>query len=152
MLFVKINLCLNVLSASMMIIAAIVFESSIESTAMKYVSDSLSISSMTKSVIEILSIEMSMSMINSSKNWAVKSSFWLSSISVMNCFKRRWNSECVFHFELRFAKRFFESSRSFFEWLIDQQFDLSHTKQILEKRIENLPRERESVKNLRLSR
>jgi hypothetical protein len=111
MLFVETSLCLNVLSASMLMIVIIVFTSFNESTKMRNDSDSL-FSSMTNSLDKALSIEMfsndaSVSMFNFSKNWAMKSSFWFSFHSTINCFKRRWNSWRDFHLELRFAKRFF---------------------------------------------
>jgi hypothetical protein len=67
MIFINMSLCLNVLSANMIMIAEIVFESLIESTTMRNDSVSLS-SSMTNSLIEILSNEVSKSMFNSSKN------------------------------------------------------------------------------------
>jgi membrane-associated HD superfamily phosphohydrolase len=105
MLFIEISLCLNVLSTSMIMIADCVFESSIESTAIKNHFDLLS-SLMTNSLIKILSNEISMSMFNFSKNWAIKSSSWLSLNSLINCFKRCSNLWRDFHMRLRFAKRF----------------------------------------------
>jgi hypothetical protein len=131
-------------------IAEIVFESSIESTAMRNDSDSLS-SLITNLLIEILSNEIS-SMFNFSKNWVMKSSSWLSSNSMINCFKRRSNLWRDFHLRFRFAKRFLKSSRFFFVWFVDQQLNLSHTKHFFEARTENLSRDRELMKNLRLLR
>jgi hypothetical protein len=145
MLFIEISLCLNVLSASMIMIAEIVFESSIESTAMRNDFESL-LNSMTNSLIEVLSI--SKSMFNSSKNWVMKSSSWLSSNSVINCFNRRSNLWRDFHLRFRFAKRFLKSSRFFSVWFVDQQLNLSHTKHFFEARTENLSRNRKLVKNL----
>jgi hypothetical protein len=129
----------------MIMIAEIVFESSIESTAMRNDSESLS-SSMTNSLIEILSI--SKSMFNSSKNWVMKSSSWLSSNSVINCFKRRSNFWRDFYLRFRFVKRFLKSSRSLFVWFVNQQLNLSHTKHFFETRTRNLSRDRELMKNL----
>ncbi len=149
MLFMKINLCLNVLSTSMIMIAEIVFESSIESTAMRNDSDSLS-NSMTNSLVEILSNEMSISMFNSSKNWMMKFSSWLSSNSMIKCFKQCLNLWRDFHLRFRFAKRFLKTSRFFFVWFVDQQLNLSHMKHFFKTRIENLSRDRKLIKNLRL--
>jgi hypothetical protein len=146
MIFIEMSLCLNVLSASMMMIAEIVFKSLIESTTIK--NDFVSLSSlMTNSLIEILSNEIS-SMFNSSKNWMMKFSSWLSSNSVINCFKQRSNLWRDFHLRLRFAKHFLKSSRFFFVWFVDQQLNLSHTKHFFETRTENLSRDRELMKNL----
>jgi hypothetical protein len=131
-------------------IAEIVFETLIESTAMRNDSVSLS-SSMINSLIEILSNEISKSM-NSLKNYVMKFSSWLFSNSVINYFKQRSNFWRDFHLRLRFAKRFLKSSRFFFVWFVDQQLNLSHTKHFFEARIENLSRDRELIKNLRLSR
>ncbi len=115
MIFIEMNLCLNALSTNTIMIAEIVFKSSIELTTMKNDFVSLS-SSMTNSLIEILSNEISKSMFNSSKNWVMKFSFWLYSNSMMNCFKRRSNLWRHFHLKLRFAKRFLKSSRFFFSY------------------------------------
>ncbi len=107
MIFIEINLCLNVLLASMIMIAEIVFESSIESTTIR--NDSVSLSnSMTNSLIEILSNEISKSMFNSSKNWVMKFSFWLSSNSMINCFKQHFKLLTRFSFEITIRKALFE--------------------------------------------
>jgi hypothetical protein len=151
MTFIEMNLCLNVLSASMMMIAEIIFESLIESTTIRNDLVSLS-SSMTNSLIEVLSNKISKSMFNSSKNWVMKFSFWLFSNSMINCFKRRSNFWRDFHLRLRFAKRFLKFSRFFFVWFVDLQLNLSHTKHFFEARIENLSRYRNLMKNLRLLR
>ncbi len=103
---------LNVLLTSMIMIAKIVFKSLIESTIMRNDFVSL-LNSMTNSLIEILSNEVSMSMFSSSKNWMMKFSFWLSSNSMINCFKRCLNLWRDFHLRLRFVKRFLTSSRFF---------------------------------------
>jgi hypothetical protein len=108
--------------------------------------------SMTNSLIEILSNEISMSMFNSLKNWMMKFSFWLSSNLMMNCFKRRLNLWRDFHIRLRFAKRFLKSSRFFSIWLVDQQLNVLHINHFLKTRIENLSRDRELITNSRLSR
>jgi hypothetical protein len=47
----------------------------------------------------------------------MKFSSWLSSNSVINCFKRRSNFERDFQLRLRFAKRFLKSSRFFFRMI-----------------------------------
>jgi hypothetical protein len=151
MIFIEMNLCLNVLSTSMIMIAEIVFELSIKSTTMRNDLISLS-SSMTNSLIDVLSNVISKLMFNSSKNWMMKFSSWLSSNSMINCFKWCSNLWRDFYIRLRFAKRFLKSSRFFLVWFVHQQLSLSHTKHFFETRIENLSRDRELIRNLRLSR
>jgi hypothetical protein len=108
MIFIEMNLCLNVLLTSMIMIAEIVFKLSIEWITMKNDFVSL-LNSITNSLIKILSNEIVESMFNFSKNWTMKFSSWLSSNSMINCFKRRLNFWRDFHMRLRFAKRFLKT-------------------------------------------
>jgi hypothetical protein len=151
MIFIEISLCLNVLSASMIMIAEIVFESSIESTTMRNDFVWL-LKSMTYSLIEILSNEILMSMFSFLKNRMMKSSSWLSSNLMISCFKRHSNFWRDFYIRLRFAKRFLKSSRFFSIWFVDQQLNLSDTKYFFDTQIENVLRDQKLIRNLRLSR
>jgi hypothetical protein len=118
-LFIELNLCLNVLLTIMLMIVIIVFKSFNESTKMKNDFNSLS-NLMINSLIETLSNKTSMSMFNFSKNWIMKSFSWLSFHSMINCFKRHWNLWRDFHLRLRFAKHFFELSIFFSVWFVNQ--------------------------------
>jgi hypothetical protein len=148
-LFFEMSLYLNVLSANMLIIVVNVLMSFINSTKMRNVSNSLLIS-MTNLSFEIFSCETS-SMISSLKYWAINSSISLSLYSTINCLKRRLNFERSLYARLQLRKRFFDLSRFCSIWFVDQHADLSHTKHILDARIENLSRERKLDENRSLS-
>ncbi len=76
---------------------------------------------------------------NSLKYWIISSWSSFSSFSVFLYSQIYWWRRLLFlNCEKRFAKRFFESSRFFSEWLIDQQLNLSHTKHFLRRRFWNL--------------
>jgi hypothetical protein len=74
---------------------------------------------------------------NSLKYWIISS--WSSFSSVLSYSQMYWWRRLLsLNWRKRFENRFFESSRFFSEWLIDQQSNLSHTKHFLKQRFWNL--------------
>jgi hypothetical protein len=143
-MFFEISRCLNVLFASNLMIKT--------NSTLLIESNDVKNSSFDSNSINLASSIIDEIKLRSSKYWIAFSSSEssiMSSKSAIYCFKRRSYSERILYSEWRSVKRFFESSRFFSKWLIDQQSCLSHTKHFFENRkIRNLSFDLFSFRNL----